>query len=570
MERRLAAILVADVVGYSRLMDVDEADTLAVLKARRKDVLDPLVRKHQGRVVKVMGDGVLVEFGSAVNAVQCGAELQAAMAAANAGMPADRKIILRIGVNLGDVMVEGGDLYGDGVNVAARLESLAAPGSVVISQTVFSHVRGKVQFAFDDLGEHSLKNIAEPVRIYRVTPADSETGPESNSVAQSAKPSIAVLPFTNLSANIDQQYLSDGITEDIITELSRYRELLVIARNSSFQYRDKSVDMKRVGRELGAEYLVEGSIRKVGDRLRITAQLIEVGSGAHLWAEHYDRDLKDVFQIQDEVTQTIVATLVGRVAASSAEKSRRKPTHLWAAYDYFLQAMEHTYRYDLESATRLLTRAVQIDPQYARAYAMLGFVTILQFYADYGDETLDKAFGYATQALSIDDNDGSAQAVMGSVQLHFSRWDLAGMHLERAASLNPNSVLFASLRAHWLHRIGRPEEALQTLDTALLRDPLQPPWYWEIRGMALLQLRRYEEMIHAVNRKNPLQSWDHAALAIAHAELGHDAEAGKEAAIVVRLQPNFSVAGWAKTDPFANPEHLERILAGLRKAGLPE
>jgi adenylate cyclase len=283
MERRLAAILAADVVGYSRLMEDDEAATLAALKSRRKDVLDPLVAKHQGRVFKTTGDGVFVEFASAVNAVQCAVDLQQAMAAANDGQPDDHQIILRIGVNLGDVMVEGSDLYGDGVNIAARLEALAEPGRILVSGTAYDHIKSKVKVGFDDLGSQTLKNIAEPVRAYRVSGTPDVAVTAQKLVTD--KPSIAVLPFTNISGDPEQQYFSDGITEDIITELSRFHSLLVIARNSSFQYRDKSVDIRRVARELGAQYVVEGSIRRIADRVRVTAQLIDAKSGSHLWAE---------------------------------------------------------------------------------------------------------------------------------------------------------------------------------------------------------------------------------------------------------------------------------------------
>jgi adenylate cyclase len=384
------------------------------------------------------------------------------------------------------------------------------------------------------------------------------------------RPSIAVLPFTNLSTDPDQQYLSDGITEDIITELSRYRVLFVIARNSSFRFRDKSVDMKRAGRELGVEYLVEGSLRKAGNSIRITTQLIAASTGIHLWAERYDRVLEDIFAVQDQVAQTIAATLVGRVTASGTENARRKPTDRWAAYDCFLQAMESNNRYDTDNATQLLNRAIQLDPQYAQAYAMLAFVNVWKFYVDYDQQTLNAALRHAKQALSIDDNDGLSQTIMGLVQTHLRHWDLAGTHLEKAVRLNPNSVLFADKFANWLLRVGRTQEALQVLNVAFQRDPLQPPWYWEVCAMALLREKRYDEAIRSINQKNPLQSWDHATLAIAHAYLGRDPEAREEAALVVRMQPNFSIAGYAVTAPYKNPKDLEHMIEGMRKAGLPE
>src|SRR5262245_32828175 len=348
VQRRLAAILAVDVVGYSRLMEQDEASTLVRLKARRKEVLEPLIAKHQGRIFKLTGDGVLIEFGSAVNAVQCAVELQHNMAAANSDLSDDRHIVLRIGVNLGDVMVEGSDLYGDGVNVAARLEALAEPGSILVSGTAYDYVRNKVKVRFDDLGHQTLKNIVEPVRAYRA--ADMPAVTITLSKATTDKPSIAVLPFTNLSGDPDQQYFSDGSTEDIITELSRFRDLLVIARNSSFQYRDKAVDVRRVGRELGTRYVVEGSVRKLGNRVRTTAQLVDAVAGDHFWAERYDRDLEDIRAVQDEIVATIVATLVGRIIAVGAERARRKPPQVWAAYDYLLQGREHMHRREMEAA----------------------------------------------------------------------------------------------------------------------------------------------------------------------------------------------------------------------------
>ena len=316
-QRRLAAILAADVVGYSRLMQLDESGTLAVLKARRSEVLKPAVSRHHGRIVKFMGDGVLVEFPSAVDAVECAVVLQKTMEAANADRPEDRRIVLRVGINLGDVIVEGTDLYGDGVNVAARLEAMAEPGSVYLSQTVFGHVRGKLELGFDDLGEHKLKNMEEPIRVYRVSNSSAEA--KADNAISTSKPSVAMLPFTNMSGEPNQKYFSDGITEDIITELSRFSSLFVIARNSSFRYRDSSLDMKRVGRELGARYLVEGSIRRLGSKVRITAQLIEAATDRHLWAERYDRTIDDLFEVQDEVVRAVVTTLEHRIADGEAE-----------------------------------------------------------------------------------------------------------------------------------------------------------------------------------------------------------------------------------------------------------
>src|SRR5262245_17907635 len=331
LQRRLAAILAADVVGYSRLMETDEAGMLAALKARRKEVLEPLAAKHKGRVFKVTGDGVLVEFASAVNAVQCAVELQQGMAAANDGQAKDTQVVLRIGVSLGDVMVEGGDLYGDGVNIAARLETIAEPGGIIVSEDAHRQVRNKLHIGFEDLGPQSLKNIAEPVRAYRVagTPAVEIAAKPS-----SDKLSIAVLPFVNMSGDPEQQYFSDGITEDIITELSRFRELFVIARNSSFRYRDKANDLRLIVGELAVQYIVEGSIRTAGGRVRITAGVVDIASGNQLWTEHYDRNLQDIFAIQDEVAQAIAATVEGRVTSTGAQRSRRKPTRDLAAYDY--------------------------------------------------------------------------------------------------------------------------------------------------------------------------------------------------------------------------------------------
>jgi adenylate cyclase len=569
--RRLAAILAADVVGYSRMMQADEAGTLTALKARRRDILQPLVTKFHGRVVKLMGDGVLIEYASAVDAITCAVELQAAMAAANTSWPEDRHVVLRIGINLGDVMVEGTDLYGDGVNIAARLEALAEPGSIFLSQTVFGHVRGKVQVSFEDLGEYNLKNMAEPVRVYRTTSTDPSAAVTTSSRGSgSPKPSIAVLPFTNLSGDPEQQYLSDGITEDIVTELSRYHELLVIAPNSSFQYRDKSMNMKRVGRELGAEYLVEGSLRKAGDRLRVTAQLIEAATGAHLWAEKYDSDLADVFAIQDELTQTVAATLVGRVSQSRIESARRKPTAQWAAYDYFLQAKEYRNQYNLDTAIVLLQRALALDSRYAQAHALLANCYGEKFYLDAQRSTLTTALSHAERAISIDPNDAMCHRMMGYVQLALRNFDVAGQHLTKAIALNPDSAVSEVTYAFWLWAVGHTSEALDRLAAVAKRDPFKGIYFYQIRGYALFDERRYEEAIDALNQVNPKQSYDQAHLAAAYAYLGRDAEAQAQVADLLQAHPEYSISWFAEIDERKNLAAREHFAAGSRMAGIPE
>jgi TolB-like protein/class 3 adenylate cyclase len=570
-QRRLAAILAADVVGYSRLMEQDETGTLAALKSRRTEIFQPLVSKHHGRIIKVMGDGVLVEFASAVEAVGCALALQEAMAAANASTEEGKRIVLRIGINLGDVMVEGGDLYGDGVNIAARLEALAEPGSICVSGKVCWEAAGKIPCEFIDIGEQKMKNIAQPVRVYRVAGAGLPVPlPATAPVTGSRRPSIAVLPFTNMSGDAEQQYLSDGITEDIITELSRYQELLVIARNSSFQFRDKAADMKRVGRELGAEYLVEGSIRKAGNRLRITAQLIDTSSGGHIWAERYDRELKDVFDIQDDVTRSIVAALALGVSRSGTQKTRRKPTELWAAYDYFLRAQEHNYLWEVDQSFPLLKKALEIDPNYARAHTLLADCYMGSYFEDGSQETLDAALAHAKKAISLDDNDAFCHQEMGFVQIYYGRFDLAEEHYRRAIALNPNSLLITAMYGYCQAMSGRPEEALKTLEAATVHDPFRWVGFFEIKSYALFFTGRYTEAVETLAKMEPKQYFDFAYLAAAYGQLGNLAGAAAAAAEVMRRKPQFSISWFDRLLRFANPADRQRLLEGLHKAGLPE
>jgi len=391
MERRLAAILAADVVGYSRMMEQDEAGTLAMLQSRRSEILQPVVARNRGRLVKFIGDGAIVEFSSAVSAVQCALELQNAMAAANANLPEDRRIVLRIGINLGDVMVEGDDLYGDGVNIAARIEALAEPGGVFVSEAVFSQVQGKIEIGFEDTGEHRMKNLAKPVRIYRALSGAAMAVPERSVSDPTTRPGIAVLPFVCMGADAELRDFSDGIVEDIITELSRFTSLMVVARNSSFQYRDKPMDLKQVGRELGARYIVEGSVRRLGPQIRITAQLIDSATGGHLWAERYDRGIADLFAVQDDVVRSVVTALSNRVADSEEKQALRKPPQSWVAYDYVLQARQHMADDEYLRAEAPLRRSIELDLSIAEPYALLAFVLDHKYRLDEDVSHLEEA-----------------------------------------------------------------------------------------------------------------------------------------------------------------------------------
>jgi adenylate cyclase len=570
MERRLAAILAADVVGYGRLTERDEAGTVAALRSVRTEILEPSFAKHRGRIFKLMGDGVLVEFASAVNAVSCAVELQEAMAAANRDSPEDRRIVLRVGVNLGDVIVEGSDLHGDGVIIAARLESLAGPGSVYLSQTVHGQVRGKVQYEFEDLGERQLKNIREPVRVYRIQPGRGAATPDPVRQPLTSKPSIAVLPFTNMSGEPEQQYFSDGITEDIITELARYRSLLVIARNSCFQFRGPAVDIAAVRRALGVRYVVEGSVRKAGDRVRVTAQLIDALTQSHLWAERYDRDIRDIFAVQDEVTRAIVATLEGRILASGAEQVRRKPTKDWVAYDYFLQGRDADYRYDMAGSIASFERAAELDPEYVHAHAWLATNLCIRYLLDEWAETLDEAAVHAQRALALDENDAWAHDSAGWVALRRRQFDLAGRHFDRAAGLNPNDVYLAIDRANWLMYVGRLDEALAYLDSAQRRDPFAPTYIWEVRGQTLYFLKRHEEAIAAFQNMPAKHFWTPMFLAAALAQSGQLPDARRELVRFLEAKPNASLSSVSQRLGYAAKNLRDHLLEGLRKAGLPE
>jgi len=573
VQRRLAAILVADVVGYSRLMEADEAGTLAALKMRRKEILYPLVRVHGGRVVKLMGDGVLVEFASAVNAVKAALELQAKFAVANEGVADDRRVTLRVGINLGDVIGEGSDIYGDGVNIAARLESLAAPGGICISAKVHEEVRGKIDESFVDLGEQPLKNIAIPVRVFGVGGVVTAI-PKLASAGQ-VKPSIAVLPLTNMSGDLEQEFFADGMTEDIITELSRFKELFVIARNSTFVYKGRAIKIQEVARELGVQYVVEGSVRKAGPHVRVTVQLIDAETGQHVWAERYDRHLEDVFAIQDEVTTTIVSVLPGRIEAARRERSKNKPTQNMAAYEYVLagKVLHHRSERDANAeALKMLNRAIELDPKYAHARAWRACVLGQAWVYGWGErEALANEFTIeANSAMALDDQDADVHRTLAALKISTGDFAQAQHHQERALSLNPNYDLLVVQQGELMTWLGRPEEGIEWIRRAMQLNPFHPARYWGHLGRAYFTAKRYAEATEALLRSASPATENLAFLAAAHVGLGEINVAKACAERIIAALPSFSVRQFLVTVHYKNESDAAHLHEKLLQAGLPE
>jgi TolB-like protein len=585
-QRRLAAILAVDVVGYSRLMEADDAGTLAVLKARRRDILEPLVARYQGRIFKVTGDGVLVEFASAVNAVQCAVDIQQGMARANGDQTDDVRIVLRVGVNLGDVIVEGKDLYGDGVNIATRLEAMADPGGIVVSGTAYDHIKSKVKVGFDDLGAQSLKNITEPVRAYRVAGMPMVAVESSKVITE--KPSIAVLPFTNMSGDPAQDYFSDGVTEDVITELSRFRNLFVIARNSSFAYRDKGLTIQQIAHALGVQHILEGSIRITANRVRVVAQLIDAASGHHLWAERYDRDLSDIFAVQDEVTRSIVAILAVRLEEEGAARAQRKPPENMRAYDYWLRGKKCMEWFTLErnsEARRHFEQAIALDPRYARGYAGLALVDRWSVWytrsytpEHHADETARR---YALKAVELDDADHIPHVILAWAHIWQRDFEEARHELGRALAVNPNDAdLLAESCGAWKY-LGEPEAAIAAGNLALRLNPLHPPWYLGYLASAYLMARRHDEAI-AVGARAP-DAWPETCgmLTAACAHTNRLEEARNYATRWVGvIRSRFAdahevtprdCAQWIlHFNLFKRQSDFDHLAEGLRKAGLVE
>ena len=581
VERKLAAVLSADVAGYSRLMGIDEEATLKTLTEYRT-AMSELIAGHGGRIVGTAGDSVLAEFASAIEAVRCGIEIQRDLEGRNAELAADRRMDFRIGINLGDVMIDGDDIYGDGINVAARLEKISEPGGLCISATVFEHVRDRIPHDFEDLGEHSVKNITRPVRVYRVplaekgTPQAAPHAAADDGLKLPDRPSVAVLPFENMNHDPAEDYFSDGITDDIITELSRRRDLFVIARNSVFTYKGKPAKVQDVGTELGVRYVLEGSVRKAGERVLITAQLVEAASGHHLWAERYDRELQDIFAVQDEITETIVGRLVGKLDLAERDRAMKKAPDNLEAYDCYLRGYGLFLRFskdDRSEAREMMERAVALDPGYARAHTLLAWSHLSDAFMGWSEDpvaALGTAFETAQRALALDASDAWCHWVVGAVLLFQRQHERAAAAYQRALDLNPNDAdVIAHHTTLWLY-VGRIEDGLESVNRAMRLNPHCPWWYFWLLGWAELRAERPEAAIAAIERiGSPIPECRVVTVASLMA-LGREDEARAEAVEVVRLAPDFTLRQWAMSQPYQDPSDLELIFGALRAAGIPD
>jgi len=576
MERRLAAVLAADMVGYSRLMEADEQGTLARLRTHRIELIDPSIVKNRGSIIKTTGDGMLVEFASVSDAVACAAEVQSRMRRRNADVPPDQRIQFRVGINLGDIIFDGGDIYGSGVNVAARLEQTAGVGEVCISAAVYDQVRGSSGLLFEDLGEQALKNISEPVRIYRLLldeEAPAAPTEEASASAAVVKPSIAVLPFANMSGDPEQEFFTDGLTEDILTELSRRHELFVISRNSTFVYKGQAVNLREVAEKLGARYIVEGSVRKAGTRLRVTVQLIDSRNDSHIWAEKYDRTLDDIFEIQDEVTSAIVATLPGRIeAAQQDEVSRKKPSSL-AAYECVLAAkvLHHrSTREDNAEAMKLIDRAVELDPEYAHAHAWRGCIRGQVWgygWCEDRDAMLALASESIEKAAALDDNDADVHRLMAALCIVRNDLDQACYHQERALALNPNYDLAVVQMGELLTWTGQPEEGAEWIEKAMRLNPHFPVRFWSHLGKAHFTARLYEQAVSDFMRLPALDAVQSALVAACHGWLGNQEKAAEYAGRIRELEPEADISALLAGLHYGRSEDAEHFSEGLRKAG---
>ncbi|ANM18468.1 adenylate cyclase 3 [Rhizobium sp. N541] len=590
MTRKLAAILVADVVGYSRLAGADEDRILARLRTLRSDLVDPTIAVHNGRVVKRTGDGSLIEFRSVVDAVRCAIEVQTAMVERNIGVPPEHRIEFRVGIHLGDVVEESdGDLMGDGVNIAARLEGVARPGAICLSEDAYRQVRARLDLAVTDLGQIQLKNIAEPMRVYllQVWPASQPVparppgappatrSPSAAAVAD--KPSIAVLAFNNMSGDAEQEYFSDGISEDIITDLSKLSELHVIARNSSFVYKNVTASVPEMARALGVRYVLEGSVRKAGNRVRVTAQLIDASNGGHIWASRFDRDLTDIFAVQDELTQEIVAALKLNLTHGDHDRLAQGRAVDVSAYELLLRGREQASTHSRSgnrAARGLAAEAVAIDPDYAAARALISFTHVLDYVNAWSEDpegSLRTGLDLAQQTVDMAEEQPNSHFALGMACMWSRELDRARAEVLRGLALSPNSAELLILMAHIQIFSGDPAGALETLDASMRLDPHHPEILLQFLADAHFSLGEYEQAITAIEQRleqNAQSETAYALLASCYGHLGRPEDARQAWEKALRINPDFSIERRRRVLPFRNPEDFNRRVEGLRKAGL--
>jgi adenylate cyclase len=583
VKRKLAAILSADVKGYSRLMGEDEEATVRTLNAY-KEAMTNLIQQHHGRVVDAPGDNVLAEFASVVDAVRCAVEIQKEIKTRNADLPENRRMEFRIGVNLGDVIEDGEQILGDGVNIAARLESLSEAGGICISGTAFDHVENKLGLGYEYLGEQTVKNIAKPVRVYRVlmeTGAVAQRGLEVASKEKMAfpfpdKPSIAVLPFINMSGDPKQEFFSDGITENIITFLSKVPRLFVISRQSTFFYKGKPVKVKQVAEELGVQYVLEGSVQRSGNRVRITAQLIDALTGHHLWAHRYDRDLKEIFAVQDEITIKILGAM--RVKLTEGEQVLRgKAPRNIEAYLKLLEGLEYIHRFTVEGIVlgkQLAEEAVSLDPEFGGAYSVLGSAYMMDVFLGLSKspkESLEKAVELAQKGISLDPKDSRHYALLGYLYTMKRDYDKAIAEGEKAVALDPGGADVHAWLGSSLNYADKPKEAIPLFEKAIRLNPFAPTWYFFNFGNSYRLTGQYEEAITQYKKAlhiAPNNILAHLNLAGTYSLLGRDEEARAEAEEILKLNPKFSLESFEKMLPFKNQTQLDRFIEALRKTGL--
>ena len=579
-QRRLAAIVSTDVVGYSRLMGADETATLAAMRAHRAELVDPEVARHGGRIVKTMGDGLLLEFPSVVNATQCVLEVQRAMAERNQNVAEDRRITFRVGVNLGDIVIEGEDIHGDGVNVAARLQENSAPGGIALSGIAHEGLGTLIDTTFEDGGQQQFKNITRSIQVWYWMPDSSSAAPTSpvrcDPPAQPDRQSIAVLPFTNISGDPEQDYFADGLAEDLITDLSKLAGLTVIARNSSFTFKGRHVDVKETARLLGVRNILEGSVRKMGSRLRINAQLIDGISGGHLWADRYDGNLEDIFDLHDEILDKIVAALEVNLTRRDNERVKHRSTENVEAYDLFLRGRTKFYAMTLDTfieAGRLFQQAIEIDENFVPPYTFLSFMQcsgwLFMWPGLPGD--LAVAYSYAEKAISIDGLSGMAHTRLGWTQLWMGQHDAAIANLEIGVDLDPGNAEGYAYLAEALNYAGEPEQALEMTQKALENDPMLPPNCQFHLGHSYYLLGQFDDAAEAISRAliaTPEFPPGHLVLAAVYSELGRTDAAANEIRILGDVVPRYSLEEVARLYPHRPPAVKQRLLVSLGKAGM--